>query len=518
MQRQFLLQYALAATMLMVGGAFAQMPSLPTADVQPSAPAWGDWRNWGDQGDGTYRNPVLPGDYSDIDCIRVGPDYYAISSTFQYSPGMVILHSKDLVNWTIHGHAVPEVTSISPELGWKRMNRSGTGIWAGAIRYHAGKFRLYFGTPDEGYFMTTATNATGPWEPLTCVKPGPGWDDCCPFWDDDGQGYLIGTQFTQDPANGKKYNIHLWQLTHDGKALVPESDRILYQSNGSEASKLYKWHGLYYHYFSEVRREGRVPMMGRAKSITGPYEYRQIGHVKKGGDMEPNQGGIVQTEAGEWWFLTHHGAGDWSGRIVSLLPVNWMDGWPVLGHPGADGIGNMIWTTPKPVKATGRLTPHTDDEFSTTTLPPQWEWHYQPRPDMWTLTERPGYLRLHAFQGLQGDNLLKIGNVLSQRVMRTATNVVTARMEIGGLADGQGAGLMQYGAAGYAALGVWQTNGVRNLFFRSGAGTIACGKVSGSSVWLRSVWGLAGVCRFYRSLDGKSFEAIGEPFQPIIRN
>ena len=129
-------------------------------------PKWGDWQQWGDQGDGTYRNPVLPADYSDLDCIRVGLDYYAISSTFQYSPGMVILQSKDLVNWRIAGHAVPDVTQISPEMNWDRMNRFGTGIWAGAIRHHAGKFWVYFGTPDEGYFMTTATNVAGPWSPL----------------------------------------------------------------------------------------------------------------------------------------------------------------------------------------------------------------------------------------------------------------------------------------------------------------------------------------------------------------
>jgi beta-xylosidase len=162
--------------------------------------------SWGDQGNGTFRNPVLPADYSDIDAIRVGSDYYAISSTFQFSPGMVVLHSRDLVNWRILSHAVADLTQIGPEMNWDRMDRYGRGIWAGAIRQHAGKFWIYFGTPDEGYFVTTATNAAGPWEPLTCVMRAPGWDDCCPFWDDDGQGYLVGTCFKdnyiKNPANG----------------------------------------------------------------------------------------------------------------------------------------------------------------------------------------------------------------------------------------------------------------------------------------------------------------------------
>ena len=170
-------------------------------------PAWGQWRTWGDQGDGTYANPVLPSDYSDLDCIRVGGDYYALSSTFQFSPGLTILHSRDLVNWTIRAHALDDITQIGPEMGWQRMARYGRGVWAGAIRHHSGRFYLYFGTPDEGYFTTSAPQVTGPWEPLASVLRGPGWDDCCPFWDEDGQGYLVGTHF----ADG--YKIHLFKLT-----------------------------------------------------------------------------------------------------------------------------------------------------------------------------------------------------------------------------------------------------------------------------------------------------------------
>jgi beta-xylosidase len=145
---------------------FALLPGASSALEQTPPPVWGDWQSWGDQHDGTYLNPVLPSDYSDLDCIRVGSDYYAISSTFQFSPGVVILHSSDLVNWTIAGHAVSDLTPIGPELNWDRMNRYGKGVWAGAIRYHDGKFWIYFGTPDEGYFMTTAKEITGPWEPL----------------------------------------------------------------------------------------------------------------------------------------------------------------------------------------------------------------------------------------------------------------------------------------------------------------------------------------------------------------
>jgi beta-xylosidase len=208
-----------------------------------NAPKWGDWQTWGDQHNGTYVNPILPSDYSDIDCIRVGTDYYAISSTFQFSPGMVILHSNDLVNWTILGHVVADLNQISPEMNWDKMNRYGKGIWAGAIRYHDNKFWVYFGTPDEGYFMSTAKNPAGAWEPLHPVIPSKGWDDCCPFWDDDGQGYLVGTNY----ADG--YKIHLFKLTADGRDIIRETDKVIHQSRGSEANKLYKINGWYYHFF-----------------------------------------------------------------------------------------------------------------------------------------------------------------------------------------------------------------------------------------------------------------------------
>ncbi len=129
---------------------------------------WGDWQQWGQTGL-MFRNPIIPADYSDLDCIRVGDDYYAISSTMQFSPGMTILHSRDLVNWEITGHAVSDLTQISSALGWQQMDCYGRGIWAGSLRYHHGRFYLFFGTPDEGFFMTSAEKAEGPWAPLTCL-------------------------------------------------------------------------------------------------------------------------------------------------------------------------------------------------------------------------------------------------------------------------------------------------------------------------------------------------------------
>ena len=481
--------------------------SLPLfAYAAESAVPWGQWTSWGDQGDGRYINPVLPSDYSDLDCIKVGSDYYAISSTFQFSPGIVILHSRDLVNWTIRGHAVSDLTQISPELNWDRMDRYGKGIWAGAIRYHDNRFWIYFGTPDNGYFMTNARSIDGPWTPLHPVLKQAGWDDCCPLWDDDGQGYLVGTNFHDG------YKIHLWKLTPDGRNLVPESDQVIYQSKGSEANKLYKFNGLYYHFFSEVHSDGRVVMMQRASKITGPYsEKRQLKQADRDA-MEPNQGAIVEGLDGHWYFFTHHGTGSWEGRAASLLPVTWIDGWPILGHVGDAGVGAMAWTGKIPVAHSRRLTPQSSDEFDTPVLLPQWEWNYQPRRDHWSLTERAGWLRLHASQPLERGHLLKAGNTLTQRCFRTNRNEVIVEFDLSGMVDGQQAGLCHF-AKTHSAIGVLQSAATRKLVNINNGAMTPGPDLNGSHLWLKSTWGLDGTSHYAYSTDGATYAEFGDSYQ-----
>ncbi|MES2775983.1 MAG: glycoside hydrolase 43 family protein [Bacteroidota bacterium] len=468
---------------------------------------WGNWQTWGQQPNGTYTNPILPSDYSDLDCIRVGENYYAVSSTFQFSPGFVILQSKDLVNWDIIGHVVNDISVISPDMNWDKMNRYGKGIWAGAIRYHDNKYWVYFGTPDEGYFMSTATNPAGPWEPLHQVLNEKGWDDCCPFWDDDGQGYFVGTNFSDD------YKIHLFKLSADGKNILKETGKVIHQSKGSEANKLYKINNLYYHFFSEVKAEGRVVMMERSKNIYGPYEeIKQLNHAEKQ-FKEPNQGGLVQTAKGDWYFLTHHGSGDWSGRNMSLLPVTWIDGWPIIGEVGSDGIGRMKWTGKMPVKGRKRSTPKTDDDFSRKELPPQWEWNYQPRNDKWSVSEKPGCLRLYAYKPLEPGNILKAGNTLTQRTFRTTSNEVSIKLDLTGMVDGQKAGLCHFASPNYSSLGVACNDNIiqieSNVKGKLTPGSI----VTGKTVWLKSTWGLDGMSQYSYSTDGVNYLPFGNAYQ-----
>lgn len=476
------------------------------------------YAKWGDQGDGTYVNPVIPADFSDIDVIRVGDDYYAISSTMQFSPGMAVIHSKDLVNWQMIGHVVDDVTSISPEMNWDRMNVYGRGIWAGSIRYYKNKFWVYFGTPDDGFFMSSADKPEGPWEPLHQLWKVVGWDDCCSFCDDDGQLYFIATHFALDPITNKQYNIHLFKMTPDGKRLLLESDTIIHQSKGSEANKLYKINGVYYHYFSHVNSQGgRQIMVGRSNNLYGNWEIRQLNRVDRQKDREPNQGGLLKIDEDKWYFFTHHGRGDWEGRPASLLPVTWVDGWPIIGHVAADTIGEMVWSGMKPITVNENFSIQTNDDFNSEKLSVQWEWNYQPRTDKWSLSEREGFLRLHAFRPINPENkekvILRVGNTITQRSMRTRQNTVTIKMDIANMNDGQYAGLTHLSTQNNSMFGIKQENGTRKLVYTYNDVDMVGITVAQKDIWLQSEWDINGLNFYSFSLDGELFVPFGDKNQ-----
>ncbi len=480
--------------------------TVATVSAEALPTRWGDWQSWGDQGDGTYRNPIVPADYSDLDCIRVGDDYYAISSTMQFSPGMVVLHSRDLVNWTIMGHAVADPTQIGPQMNWDRMNRHGRGVWAGALRYAHGRFWVFFGTPDEGYFMTSAANPAGSWEPLHPLMREAGWDDCCPFWDDDGQAYFVGTRFADN------YKTYIWKMSPDGRSLVEDTRTLINEGSGREASKLYKLNGWYYHFFSEVSHGTRVMMMQRSRSVMGPYsERRQLADPNREWN-EPNQGGLVDTETGDWHFVTHHGSGDWAGRCMSLLPVTWIDDWPIIGETRDGEPGKMVLAGRIPVPGLPVTRPQSSDGFDKPTLGPQWEWNHHPRMDRWSLTDRPGFLRLKAFRPLRPDDLMTAGNTLTQRCFRTPANVAVAKFDLTGMADGQRAGLCHF-AKSHSALGVVQDRSIRRIEYRHNGKLSEGPEISGNHLWLRSSWGLDGKSQYAFSLDGETFTPFGDGYQ-----
>ena len=468
--------------------------------------AWGDWQAWGEQADRTYRNPIVPADYSDLDCIRVDDDYYAITSTMQFSPGMTILHSHDLVNWEIAGHAVKDLSEISSAMTWREMDRYGRGIWAGTLRHHNGRFYLFFGTPDEGYFMTSAEKAEGPWEPLTPLLAEDGWDDCTAIWDKRGHGYFLGTCFKEG------YKTYLFDMADDCKSINRSSARLINEGNGREASKLIYHDGYYYLIFSEHKDGiGRYVMAKRDKKLTGPFKEEKQLLLPCREANEPNQGGIIEGKDGRWYFLTHHGAGDWSGRVMSLLPVEWIDGWPMIGDRTHGEPGTMVWQGKMPLseKESGKLKLQRSDDFDAANIGPQWQWNYEPRKEMYSLSERPGWLRLKAFQPLKKDVFLTAGNTLTQRSFRTKHNEVVVKLDISLTADGLHAGLVHF-ASQSASLGIVNCQGQNYIEFTHNDHRQQGIAISSSHLWLKSVWGLDGMSTFYYSLDGDHYDQLGQ--------
>lgn len=482
--------------------------------ASPSSADVGNVGAWGDQGDGTYRNPILPGDYQNTDVVQVGADYYYISSNKSFSPGMLVLHSTDLVNWEPIGHVVPDLTAMSPRYGHAVMTGETRGTWAGSIYHHAGRFLVYFTSPDEGIYVSTATDPAGPWSPLTVLKAGPGWDDPAVLFDN-GQAYLATTNF----ADG--YTTYLYTLSPDGRRLT-DAGTVILRGDGAEASKLYKINGFYYHFFSKVVGGVRNPYLQRATGIygdggragqAGRFELHQLLR-STGRDRQPNQGTLLQDAGGGWWFVTHQGVAGWEGRSASLLPVTWANGWPTAGaDPDGDGIGEMVWGGRKPIAGGPRRWPQSSDDFTAATLRPQWEWYFQPRADAWSLTDRPGHLRLRAFVPLAAGNLKRSGNVLTLRTLNTASTV-TVKLDTAHLADGQRAGLAVFGSR-YRWAGVVQDAGVKRFAIDTD-GTLTTGATAPTgTAYLRATWDNAAVARFFTSVDGVTFTRVGDDY-PIV--
>lgn len=328
-----------------------------------------------DNGNGTYTNPVINADYSDPDVCVAGEDYYLTASSFNCIPGLPILHSKDLVNWEIVGHAVKE---LEPKLEFDRPSH-GNGIWAPSIRYHNGEFYIYWGDPDYGVFMVKTKDPAGEWSKPLCVIPGKGLIDTTPLWDDDGRCYLVNAY-----ANSRSRFasvIAIRELSADGTKPIG-NPVIIYDGNGTESRtcegpKIYKRDGWYWVMFPAGGVPTGFQVAMRSKNPFGPYESKVVlaqGKTKING---PHQGAWVHTKFGEDWFL-HFQDKEAYGRVVHLQPVTWKDNWPVMGvDKDGDYCGEPVTTYRKP-KTSGKVqvvNPAESDEFSDTRLGLQWQWH-----------------------------------------------------------------------------------------------------------------------------------------------
>jgi len=320
-----------------------------------------------DLGNGMYKNPIVHADYSDPDAIRVGNDFYMVSSSFEDIPGLPILHSKDLVNWGIIGHALKR----QPPFDHFSVPRHGEGVWAPAIRYHNNEFYIYYPDPDFGIYLTKAKNAAGPWSEPILVEGGKGLIDPCPLWDDDGSVYLVHAY--AGSRAGIKSIIVIKKLNRDGTKVLDEG-KLVYDGHELdptvEGPKLYKRNGYYYIFAPAGGVSTGWQLVLRSKNIYGPYERKVVMDQGASPVNGPHQGAWVTTQTGEDWFL-HFQDKEAYGRIVHLQPMKWLNGWPVIGvDKDDDGKGEPVLHYKKP--NVGKIyqvqTPVDTDEFNGTEL------------------------------------------------------------------------------------------------------------------------------------------------------
>lgn len=457
-----------------------------------------DSRSWGDQGNGKYINPVLNADYSDPDVIRVKNKYYMVCSDFHFM-GMPVLESEDLVNWKIISQIYQRLDF--PEYDQNR--RYGGGAWAPAIRYHNGKFLVFFCTPNEGLFMSDAVDPAGPWSPLNHVQQVGGWEDPCPFWDENGQAYLGRSQLGGGP-------IILHKMSVDGTRLLDEGVKI-YEGPVAEGTKIYKMNGWYYVSIPEGGVATGWQTVLRSKDIYGPYESRIVLEQGNSGINGPHQGALVNTPDNDWWFF-HFQSADPLGRVVHLQPVWWQEGWPSIGlDTDGNGVGEPVGEWPKPrVRQKAEITaPQTGDEFSSEKKGLQWQINHNPVDSCWSLTRRPGYLVLRA---LKADKLRNSKNMFTQKTMGYEGEAVT-EIDCSSFAEGQRAGLFCIGNS-FNAIGMMQTAGSNYIYLET-EGQVMEKKevpVGFSTVWLKvSLDAVSNLHQLYYSFDNILFNSCGEP-------
>lgn len=364
-----------------------------------------------DKGDGTYKNPIIHADYSDPDAIRVGNDYYMVSSSFNFVPGLPILHSKDLVNWELVGHALQ---NLSYSERFSKVQNGG-GVWAPSIRFHEQKFYIFFPDPDEGIFMICSADILGPWSEPVLVLKGKGLIDPCPLWDDDSKAYLVYA--LAGSRAGVKSVLLLQSLETDGTK-VKDEPILLFDGHKDhptvEGPKIYKQNGYYYISAPAGGVATGWQLILRSKNIYGPYESRVVLHQGETAINGPHQGAWVDTPNGDWWFI-HFQDKDAYGRVVHLQPVTWENGWPIMGtDQNKDGIGEPVLEHAKPKISSKNLikTPIENDEFDKSKTGLQWQWPAN-REITYAMPGINGFYRLNT--ALQEGTLFDFPNMMLQK-------------------------------------------------------------------------------------------------------
>ena len=449
-----------------------------------------------DNGNGTYTNPLFYDEFSDPDLIRVGEDFYLTGTTMHAQPGLPVLHSKDLVNWRLLGYAF-ERLDLGPgvPIGGRKQSY-GQGIWAPCLRYHDGTFYIFSNVNRHQTQMFRARSPSGPWT-RTPMKRS--FHDLSVLFDDDGKIYVLwGYQ-----------EIRFAQLDEDLTDVVPGTEKVVIQRGAGmgEGVHWYKIDGRYYILSAEFAGRMRMPA-ARADKPDGPYEvnpaisidedfglaegyrlrnrtppFELVGpNTIDGGRMSMHQGGIVSTATGEWWGFSMMDFNS-VGRLTSLSPVTWRDGWPYFGLPGNLKRTPRTWVKPNTGRRSERMAPYPrDDDFGGPALAGVWQWNHVPVESRWSLTERAGFLRLHS---LPAADLWWARNTLTQRSIGPVS-APTAELEASGMRPGDVAGLALLNLP-YGWIGVRRdADGLTLVQFDQQGGRATSVPLATSRVWLRA--------------------------------
>ena len=461
------------------------MSSVISNRPQPDAAVLAGAYPWiPDRGDGTYRNPIIYADYSDPDVIRVGDDFYLTASSFNCTPGLPILHSKDLVNWSIINHAVenlphPRYAAVQP----------GCGIWAPSLRFHEGKFWIFFPMPDEGIYLTTADDPAGQWSEPHLVQAGSGLIDPCPMWDGEGKAYLVHAY--AGSRAGIKHRLRVCAMAPDGSHLLGEGRIVFHEPEKHpklEGPKFYRRNGWYYILAPAGGVENGWQVALRSRNIFGPYDDRVILAQGSTAINGPHQGALIDTADDGWWFVHFQDAGVY-GRITHLQPVHWKEDWPVMGANGQPVLCHAKLRMPGSQKT---CAPQTSDEFDSPRLGRQWQWNANHKDEWYSLTARPGWLRLYAQS--MADKLSELPNLLLQKFPARSFTVET-RLDARSLHDGETAGLVIAGQSG-ASLFVRRTGAQATLWLRRDQAETAIGGSLSGNIRLQVRVADRGKCEF----------------------
>lgn len=476
-----------------------------------------------DNGDGTYTNPILHADYSDPDVVRVGDDYYLTASSFNCSPGLPILHSKDLVNWQIVNYALPhfdykEIFDVP---------QHGKGVWAPSIKYHNGEFYIYWGDPDWGIYMVKTRDPFGQWSKPIQVKTAKGMIDPSPLWDEDGKVYLV-TGWAGSRANINSL-LTVWEMNAEGTEIISEGKHVFDghdHHHTVEGPKLYKKDGYYYIFCPAGGVSTGWQLVLRSKNIYGPYKEKVVMHQGNTNINGPHQGAWVETQTGESWFVHFQDKGAY-GRILHLNPVDWIDGWPMMGEDiNGDGIGEPVLKHKKPNvgKEWPVCTPTENDEFNNGELGLQWQWAGNHSIKWMTHLSSQDYLRLLAYPKPEATtSLWMVPNLLMQK-FPAPEFVATTKMKLTlewDMWQGKKAGLTIMGND-YAYLAMSKDEqGYKLELFKGGITDRYSAeekietsvRLNSNEAYLRVEVKEDAKCQFYYSEDGIQFNSIGTILQ-----